>query len=181
VSESNVRAGWIFGAALALALGGAGAWSGSTLSDAKQAAADAAADTAACRRLAEQITAARSWPATSRPAGDDIGPRLERAMAAADVDAEALARVAPQPPRPVGQTGTAVRSTQVALQRITLKQALAFVANLVGERRGGLTLESFDLTVPTAEPGGVAVNGPGDTGTEWDVDLSVSQVVKVSR
>ena len=176
MSESNARAGWIIAATVALALGGAGAWSGSTLSDAKQAAADAAADTAACRRLADQIVSLRASPSATRPADDDLGPRLERAMAAADIDADALARVAPQPPRPVGQTGVAVRSTQVALRRVTLKAALSFVGNLVGDGRRGLTLETFELTVPATEPGAAA-----DAGDEWDVDLSVSQVVKGTR
>ena len=157
------RAGWIIVATVAIAVAAAGGWAASAVSDAEQAASDARADTADCRRLADQIAAARRSPTTG-PA-DDIGARLARAQAAADLTDEELARVAAQPVRPDGR-----RSTQVALQRVTLRQALSFVTSLVGDG-GGPTLESFHLTVPPAG-GGPNATAAGDD--EWDVDLSVS-------
>ncbi len=175
MSESNRRAVAIVSAALVLAVASAAAWCGSTLSDAKQAAADAAADTADCRRLADQVAAARRAPASGGPATDDLGPRLERALAAADVDAEALARVAPQPPRPIAGTGLARRSTQVELRLVTVRQALSFVSALVADGPAGVTLDSFRLTTPAADAG-----APPGGDDDWDVELSVSQVTQAA-
>ncbi len=158
------RAGWVVTAAVAAALAGAAAWAASSLGDAEQAAADAAADTAACRRLVGQITAMGEGAAPADAGGEDVGPRIERAMAAAEIDADALTRVAPQPPR------QGRRSTQVGLRSVTLRQALSFVSALVNGR--GVSLESFRLTVPAAE---------GTSDGEWDVELSVSQATQKSR
>ena len=167
------RAAWILVATVAIALAAAVAWSASTLADARQQAADAAADTAACRQLSGRIATLRH--ATTGPAnGGELGPLLEAALSTAEVEADAVARVAPQPPARTADGGPARRSTQIALRAVTLHQALSFVAALTAGP-GGVRLDTFRLTVPNADAGGppLGVAPPGDD--EWDAELSVSQ------
>jgi hypothetical protein len=153
------RAGVIVTVTVLLAVATAVAWCASSLSDAKHSAADATADTAECNRLADQIRSARQSPTTASTGGDDIGARLTRAATAAELGEDAVARVAQQPPR------KGRRATQVVLRSVTLRQALSFVADLVGHDRAGPTLESLQLSTAAAAGGD----------DDWDAELLVSQ------
>ena len=72
---SESRVGVIVTAAAAVAVAAAAAWAASSLGDARDDAARAAVDTAACRQLADQITSGRRAPAAT--GGADVGHRLE--------------------------------------------------------------------------------------------------------
>lgn len=136
---------------------------------ARAAAADEARNLVECRRLIGQITALRDQPEIAE--AEELEPtalthQIEAARAAADIPADALIRILPQPSRAVGDSGYSQVATEVLINDVTLRQLVHFLIE-VTQGEGQLSVTRLRLS---GDRGSVV-------GEIWDSEVTLTYLV----
>lgn len=125
-------------------------WSRDRMITARDRARDAAQNLDGSRLLINQIVILRDDRAVraDRPDRDrEVIGLIERSASEAGIERTALARISPEPPRRVADTGYAEHRVQVAMRQVGLGQLLRFLREAADEGRG-LRARSIQITAP---------------------------------
>lgn len=145
-------------------------WSWGRYAAARDRAAAARESTAAVEALAESIEGLRRQPTMGVQALADtqLTAMLEASARAAGFDPESvILSIRPQPDRRVENTPYRQKTTELRLQRLTLRQLVRFLYDL-SSRNPGLRVDGLQLSSPAGE-------GPAAT---WTVDpLTLSYLI----
>lgn len=161
--------GWVTALGLVVAV----LWAYGMAASARESAADAAVDVAQCRLLAGQIQSLRSRPVIAGDrslAGDELHQRVEQAAQSAGLPLSSIVRIAPDPPRRVGQSQYDELVTQVSLKPVSLRELVGFLYSL-GEGQSGLRVKSLRLSAPRE----------AETGGKWSAETALSYTIFAPR
>jgi len=126
------------------------AWSYGHMVGERNGAAAAAVDLVECRRLAREIRQFSARPALAAERerlASEITGLVERAAQAAGIPPDCLSRIAPEPPRRLGDGVYKEKPTQALLRKVTVRQVVTFVHGLLTSDPG-LRVPSIRLTAP---------------------------------
>ncbi len=161
----------LFTAALVvnLALALSAAWGYYRWTHTHGAAQSAVEETRTCRGLAAQIRALDSRPTQADSQEmpiQDLTRRIEQSAADAGIPMASLVRISPQPASRIGDTPYKTKSTQVLLQRVSLRQVILFHHAL--ETQGvGLLATGLRLAAPQ----------PSNANGLWTSESTLTHVV----
>jgi len=148
-------------------------WLAWTWWTARQQAADAQDQLAACRELADQIIAIEAAPvvvgATER-SSDSFNKLCEQAARETGIPLDTLVEIDPRVPRRVNDTPYQEQVTVIELRRVTLRQLIEFALAM---RRvdAGLHVSSLSLREPPGND-----QKPGTTEI-WNVELALTTYI----
>jgi hypothetical protein len=156
------------GGTLAAVLIVVAAWNVRWMTRQRAQARHAAADLAACEKLAGRIRALRRKPMAARTADlsvMELGKRIEAASRHATLEGPWLEGVYPQSARRLGDSPYMLKPTVLALRGVTLVQLATFLYHLTGD--AGLRVRDLRARTPH-----------GDVPDEvWNAEATVTYVV----
>jgi hypothetical protein len=129
----------------------------------------AAADLAACDRMARQIRAVRGGPnlaAGGEAALAEVNALVERAARDAGIRSGGLVRIMHEPAQRLGETVYKEKPTQIILGKVTLKQAVELMA---GIERAARPMDVRGLRLAAARP-----EQPTDA---WNAEVTATVVI----
>ena len=145
------------------------AWSYGLMVSGQGEAAAAEADLVECQRLAGEIRQSSARPALAAERerlASEITGLVERAAQAAGITPDSLGRIAPEPPRRLGDSVYREKPTQVLLRKVTLRQVVTFVHSLLSSDPG-LRAPSIRLTAPHE----------GEAADRWAAEVAVTYLI----
>jgi len=166
---SPTRRRTILSAVLLAMLAGTTAWARGRLTEARTAAEGAAAGLAACEDLSDQIRRLQHRPDIAGAGElqiDVLAGKIERAGRSAGMSPAAVVRIWPEQARRVGDSVYKSKSTEIVLERLTLRQLTTFLHTLTVQTPR-LWVKSIRLTAPRGQ----------ETGRTWGVRVVVSYLI----
>jgi hypothetical protein len=174
----------LYVALTAVTLLGLAGWSWSRLAGTEDDAGRAAEDLAACRQLADHVTALSRQPllaGTREWAPTELTRRIERAARDARMDPSCLVRISPEDARKVGGGDGSYREqpTQLQLRQVSVPQLATFLHVLTatggdesaGGGGGGLRVSALRLSAPRGREGETAA------GDLWSVEATLTYLI----
>ena len=156
-------------AVIALVMIIAAGWSLLAWSDASDDADRAASDLQATHSLVREIISLQPASLKANTQGDPstrLPKLIDDAMKSAEIEAEILDRISPQPARTIGQSSVSEIPMQLVFREISLHQLLTFVISLV-HGNDWLCVRNVHLL----HPQGIAGQG---SNAQWNVEIILS-------
>ncbi len=144
-------------------------WSYGGMARGRRRALAAAADTADCARMAARIRRAAVRPVKAsefeRLATETTGI-IERSARSAQIPADRLVRISPEPPQRLGESVYKEKPTAVLLKSVSMKQLVVMMHTLVAAEFG-LNVKSLRLSAPR----------PDETRDLWNAEMVVTYLI----
>jgi hypothetical protein len=146
------------------------AWSWQSLNASATSAANAAADLAACQRLAARVAAlsetAGQDSAATELATPDLARLTESAATTAEIPPGSLIRIAPEPPRTREGRPYQEQSTEVVFHAVTVEQTVRF-------------LYALSTAAPNLRPTNLRLLAPTEgaqSGATWNAEIRLTRL-----
>jgi hypothetical protein len=147
------------------------AWSWQSLDASATSAANAAADLAACQRLAARVAALSKTAPQSSAAADlptpDLARLVESAANAGAIPTNSVMRIAPEAPRTREGRPYQEQSTEVVLRAVTVEQTVRF-------------LYTLSTAAPNLRPTNLRLVAPTEgaqSGATWTAEIRLTHLI----